>query len=327
MFAGIAGVQAQPGIYVNAGTNIFIGAGTVFSTDSLVLTPSTGFNIPGINAQIRTTTLVHPSANSAIKRVFHFSNTTTPFSGNIAIYYLDNELNGIPEANLTLNVNNDNNWNNFPVNVTRDPVNNSVTTTTLSNIALNELTLASFFAPLPVRFLSVKAVCKSNGMLISWQTAVEFNSKRFEVQESGNGISWKVKGIIAAAGITANARSYEYLDNTPLGNSWYRIVAFDADDRTTTSTVEKAFCTLTPALTLSPNPVTEHCYISIQSLTASPIVVKVYNAAGALLKSMQRSLSPGANLIMLDMHNLPGGWYTLAIQWNGNSRQINVLKQ
>ncbi|MEP6727498.1 MAG: hypothetical protein ABJC98_16885, partial [Bacteroidota bacterium] len=285
--------HAQPALYVSAGNNIFISAGTIWSADSLVLTPSADFSIQGVNAVTKTTSLAHPSSNSAIKRIFHFTNTTLPFSGSIAIYYADAELNGLPEATLTLNIHNGTSWNSFNSNVTRNALNNFVTTTNLSAVLLNELTLASLLAPLPVKFSSISTVCQTGAVLIKWETSAELNSKHFEVQRSTDGISWQVAGSIGAAGISSNTNSYEYLDNTPGGNSWYRIIESDADNRTTTSSVVKSSCLLSTGLSLFPNPVLETAYISIPSATTSPVTLNLYDAGGSLVKTMQQSLLPG----------------------------------
>jgi len=320
-------VYCQPVVYAASGTNIFISAGAVFSMDSLALTPTVNFNITGANTVTTNAALLHPSFNLPLKRIFHFSNTTAPFSGSIAIYYSDPELNGIAETSLTLNIHNGTSWNSFNSNVTRDAVNNLVNTSNLVNLSLNELTLAALFAPLPVKFLSVTALCKSNGVLISWQTATENNSNRFEVQQSSDGIYWRPGGSIAAAGNSPNPHSYEYFDITTSGNSWYRIVESDADNRTTISPVVKSSCHLSTGLSLFPNPVLETAYISIPLATTSPVTLKLYDARGALVKSEQRSLSPGTNLLTMNMHGVSAGWYTLTVIWNEETRQINILKQ
>lgn len=138
------------GITVTAGSDIFMGAGAVVSLDSLVLLPTSPFNITGTRNESRTATVAHPISKPYIKRVYHFSATTTPFTGGISIYYRDAELNGISESALTLNIHNGTAWNAYPAGVTRNGVSNYVTTTGLSSVPLNELTLADNVAMLLV---------------------------------------------------------------------------------------------------------------------------------------------------------------------------------
>jgi hypothetical protein len=134
---------AQSGLHVASGTDLLIKSGTLFSVDSLVLTPATDFTISGPNAATRTNAVTAPFSGSAINRTFQFSNTVTSFSGTIGIYYRDEELNNVPEKYLTLNIYDGNSWSAHNASVTRDAVNNIVTTTGFNGISMNELTLAA----------------------------------------------------------------------------------------------------------------------------------------------------------------------------------------
>jgi hypothetical protein len=133
---------AQSGLHISSGTDLFIKMGTIFSADSLVLTPSVDFTISGSNALTRTPTATNAYGGTYVGRVFHFAASSIPFSGTIGFYYRDAELNGLSENVLTLQVHEGTSWTPFPTNVTRDATNNIVTTTNLTSVALNELTLA-----------------------------------------------------------------------------------------------------------------------------------------------------------------------------------------
>jgi len=139
--------QSQ-GVSISSGSNLFIGAGATVSLDSLVLRPTTNFNLTGLRREYRNTAVVHTLSRPYIKRVYHFSTTTPVYSGAISIYYRDAELNTIAESALTLNVHNGSTWNVYSTGVTRNSTANVVTTTGLSSVPLNELTLASNAAAL-----------------------------------------------------------------------------------------------------------------------------------------------------------------------------------
>jgi hypothetical protein len=132
----------QLGLYVSSGSNFFIGSGATVSLDSLVFQPTVNFNITGLNREFRNGTVTHALSGTHISRVFHFSSTTSAFSGTIIIYYQDAELSGLSESNLTLHIHNGTSWNNFTSGVTRNSASNFVSTTGISSIPLNELTLA-----------------------------------------------------------------------------------------------------------------------------------------------------------------------------------------
>ena len=85
-------------------------------------------------------------------------------------------------------------------------------------------------SPLPVQLTSFAAQNASAGAQLSWATATETNSARFEVQRSLDGASFATVGSVAAAGSSATPRSYQYLDAAaPAGTSYYRLRQVDLD--------------------------------------------------------------------------------------------------
>src|SRR5689334_14626926 len=80
------------GVYISSGSNLFVAAGATVSLDSLVLRPTTNFNLTGLRREYRNSTVVHTLSRPYIKRVYHFSTTTPVYSGAISIYYKDIEL-------------------------------------------------------------------------------------------------------------------------------------------------------------------------------------------------------------------------------------------
>lgn len=132
----------QTGLFISSGSNFFIGTGAIVSLDSLVLKPSVNFNITGLNKEFRNGTVTHALGGTHINRVYHFSTTTPAFSGTITIYYQDAELSGLSESNLTLHIHDGTSWNNFTSGVSRNSVSNFVSTSGISSVPLNELTLA-----------------------------------------------------------------------------------------------------------------------------------------------------------------------------------------
>lgn len=85
-------------------------------------------------------------------------------------------------------------------------------------------------SPLPVVLASFDGQAGSTGSLLNWATASELNSARFEVQRSLDGASYATLSNVAAAGNSATARRYQYLDATaPIGTSYYRLRQVDLD--------------------------------------------------------------------------------------------------
>src|ERR1700690_2913636 len=99
---------------VTTGSDLTILGGTVFSADSLIITPSADYTFSNTNLD-KASTVIHTMPYNYIARVYQFSGVTNPFSGSVQISYMDGaELNGIPESGLTLNIFDGTSWNAFP---------------------------------------------------------------------------------------------------------------------------------------------------------------------------------------------------------------------
>lgn len=318
---------AQSGLTVSAGSSIFISSGTVFSADSLVLTPSAGFTINGINTETRNAAITHPSGNPYIQRVFHFLNTLPSFSGAISIYYLDAELNGIPENLLTLNVNNGTVWNAYSLNTTRDAINNFITVTGLTNLVINELTLANTNSPLPVSFILFNSTCIGGGVKLTWTTAQEINSKNYNVEKSTDGRNWQVIASVAASGNGNTERGYTFTDYTSTGNTLYRIAENDLDGRQTMSAIIESSCVSMETFVIHPNPVHEMVFVTISVSEIMPVQLRLYDVKGSIVKQLQTNLLKGNNELQLNMTGLTKGVYVLDANWGNNSKTSKVVKE
>ena len=82
---------------------------------------------------------------------------------------------------------------------------------------------------LPVELLSFQGEQTKGGNLLTWQTASEINSNRFDIECSADGTHFPKIGEIKAQG---KGSAYEYLDKTPRNiSSYYRLKIHDLDGR------------------------------------------------------------------------------------------------
>jgi hypothetical protein len=266
---------------VDPSASLTIQNGTQLHADGLTLIPSADFILSNVILS-RSATIIHTQLNPYISRVYQFSNTSNAFSGSIQINYTDAELNGIPETALTLNIHNGTNWAAYPAS-TRDDINNYVLTNGLSGITLNELTLASEFAPLPLTWLSFTAKAQNNSeSLLQWTTAQEQNTKDFYIQHSADGINWVTIGSIPAAGNSNATNQYNFVHTNPVkGLNYYRIKQTDVDSRFSYSAVRMLSFTRTlqPFIIVG-NPVTNNV-LTLQVNMATSLAF--YTADGKLL--------------------------------------------
>ena len=298
--------NAHAQLTVDPGASLTIQNGTLVHGDGLTLIPSADLILSNVVLS-RSATTIHPPGNTHISRVYQFSNTTNAFSGSIQIDYIDGaELNGIPEAALTLNIHNGTSWAAYPA-TTRDASNNYVLTNGLSGITLNELTLADLTAPLPLTWLSFTATVQNNSQsLLQWSTAHEQNTKDFYIQHSADGINWVTIGSLPAAGNSNSTRHYNYIHTNPeKGLNYYRIKQTDIDSRYTYSTVRMlSFTRALQPLTIIGNPVTNNV-LTIQVNMATSLAF--YTADGKLL--WQKQVNAGTRSI--DVSSYAKGTYLL----------------
>ena len=94
-------------------------------------------------------------------------------------------------------------------------------------------------------------------MQLTWTTAVEKNSARFEVERSIDGATFVHLTAVAAAGTTTSAHAYSFTDGQlPAAAAlYYRLRQVDADGSATYSPVRTVALELAlPTLVLFPNP-------------------------------------------------------------------------
>jgi hypothetical protein len=325
MFLLLTGLlRAQNSLYLSTNASLYIGAGTSLAVDSLVLTPSSAYTITGANSMQRSATVQHVVSSPYIKRVYQWMNTLPPFTGNLSFYYLDGELNGIDEGQVTLNVHNGTSWSAYINNVIRNPTNN-VVTTTLAGVALNELTLASLQSPLPMVWLDVAAQRRNSVIQISWQTAEEINGNGYQVEKSTNGIDWSKLGPVINAYNTPGPNHYNQTDPTlPTAISFYRVRQTDLDGKHSYSKMVSVKSDQSNGIWLYPIP-TNHVLTIVAGGSLALKSVTIYNTAGALVAAVQPKNTASHTM---DVHHLASGNYTAVIVLSDNSTITkNFIKQ
>jgi hypothetical protein len=310
-------------ITIQNGSNLFLGAGSQLYVDGLVLQPSADLNITGPNSITKSTTVVHPTANPYISRVYQLANTVSGLSGTITIYYQDAELNGIPENALVLNVHNGSSWVPFNTGITRDGTANFVTTAGISNAGLNELTLANQSFPLPLRWLGIEAHAVGENNLVTWKTSDEVNVNDFQLQKSKDGMSWIHEGSPIAASNTPGVHSYSYTDRnrfTPV--TFYRVLQRDADGRSSYSPVVMVKINSTLSVRLMPNPAISQ--LQIKSATQPVASVIIFNAAGSKVYAVENI---NQTTITIPVANWPAGYYSVQLVIHGKMMVSGFVKQ
>lgn len=88
-----------------------------------------------------------------------------------------------------------------------------------------EMGAYEYQAPLSVELLLFKGQNTEEGNLLIWQTTNEINNKGFEIERK-QADTWQKLGFVAAKSKTSR---YEFVDNSPLSTSYYRLKQLDND--------------------------------------------------------------------------------------------------
>ena len=291
--AGCVESFSQSSIYISAGAYVIVTAGTTLAVDSLVLKPAANFTITGANSvtQDANATPVPPSAY--IQRVYHFLQTTSPFSGDVTVYYRDAELNGLTENTLNLSAYNCTAWTAYTPSQ-RDAVNNFVTSTGLAAVNLNQVTLTAPGSALPVTLTNLRAYQQKSGVQVEWRAQQEINIAKYEVEQSQNSLQFLQIGTVAAIGNSNAVINYSFFDAKPYsGVNYYRIKIIENNGTAKYSSVAKVnFSSKKLFMTVFPNPVTGNTIgLQLNNLPKGMYNLSVSNKAGQTIATKQITIT------------------------------------
>lgn len=176
----------------------------------------------------------------------------------------------------------------------------------------SEFYLTSSSTPLPVELVDFTAEAKGPGVQLTWRTASERNSARFEVERSLNGVRFERIGTVAAAGSSSTARRYAFEDALALWPSaaqallYYRLHQVDTDGTASYSSVQTVVRKAAGNLALFPNPTRT----AARFTGAAPgAVVVVFDALGREVTSASADATGTAVLALPP--GLPVGVYVV----------------
>jgi len=174
-------------------------------------------------------------------------------------------------------------------------------------------TLASINAnnPLPIEMLSFSChPASANTVQLDWLTATETNSHYFVPERSVDGIAFDSLGYVAAAGNSAQVRSYSFVDLHPRNDlSYYRLKKVDKDGAHTYSEL----CALDNEghsnIRVYPNPASNSLVIDYKNVPQMP-EFSISDMTGRSLAVPYRNQN---NTFLLDVSGLQRGLYFITL--------------
>jgi hypothetical protein len=164
---------------------------------------------------------------------------------------------------------------------------------------------------LPVTFSNYNVKCNDKGALLTWETAFEQNSDKFEIQRSTNNVDWAIIDYVIAAGNSDIQRNYQYLDLKG-GAAFYRIRQVDKDGRFSYTAIKQTNCKVSQFdVSLYPVPANDKLTVVIKSDQAVRTELQIVDISGRIVSRTVTQINNGNNNFVLNVSELPGGQYLL----------------
>lgn len=199
-----------------------------------------------------------------------------------------------------------------------------VKNTESTNLDLLYETKSGVFEPaLPLTWLRFTATTYKQQNELRWKAGTAQNVAHYRVEYSATGDdNWLVLGEVAARAATMT-QEYQFVDEHPSVQRFYRIISVDKDGLTMTSLVRRVEQTTVVDVQLFPNPVNDQLSIRWNKLETTTLEVQIFNLAGQLVLQQQWENATSAPQI-IDVRALTAGVYLVRLN-DGETQQMYRL--
>jgi uncharacterized repeat protein (TIGR02543 family) len=155
--------------------------------------------------------------------------------------------------------------------------------------------------PLPVELISFNASCLEELIMLTWQTASEFNSSHFDIEKSRDGQTWNVICQQNAAGNSNELLSYQFVDAEKNNSTvYYRLNQVDMDGKNEYFAPISISCNqYNFQVSTFPNPSEDYFFLNINSDQEQLSIIKIRDMKSQLILKEDFKLKNGINLIKL----------------------------
>jgi len=195
-------------------------------------------------------------------------------------------------------------------------VGSSLTGTIPTGITITAIGMGSIATPLPLEVTAFSARPAGCDALISFTSVLENSVKTYNLERSMDGQSFIRVTYIEPTGNGTYTFRMAQSENT----AWYRIQVLNKNGGSMYSSTEKVTTSCgswVQSLLLFPNPVhagSEELELRINTFVGGPIRLEITGTDGKVLKQLNTTLEAGAQLIRLDVSNLPAATYYLQLR-------------
>ncbi|MGI4874198.1 MAG: beta strand repeat-containing protein [Janthinobacterium lividum] len=255
-------------------------------------------------------------------RSFTITPATSPgtYSGTVTLSYGPNDRVTNPATVvIAKRANSAANWVNFGYTSSTANTVTSGVFTSFSDFALASTNPDVSVNPLPVSLTSFTAARNGSSVALTWTTASEQNSARFEVERSLDGLSFANVATVAAHGTSLVPLNYATLDrNAPTAALYYRLRLVDADGSSAYSAVV-VVAGNAGEVALTPNP----AHDQVRLVTDVPTAYVLRSALGQVVLS--GTTQAGATTV--ELRGLAAGVYFVELHTSAGRVVRKLVKE
>ncbi len=190
-----------------------------------------------------------------------------------------------------------------------------------SPFTFGSLTIDVGTNPLPVEFLSFKAVYQDGVVQLGWQTATERDNDYFVIEKSTDLKNFVRVAKVAGAGTSTAVIAYEMRDEEPYeGVSYYRIKQVDFNDELTYSTIEVVKNNDKVDFVVYPNPAKHIVFVDMHEMEG--LELNLTNVVGYMFDV---PVEVSTKQLQLDVSALKSDVYILRITYLGGFYTTKVV--
>jgi hypothetical protein len=310
--AGLTGAAQSTILSVGSSSALTVKSGTIFSADSLVLTPSSDLTLSNNTIQ-KSSTALNVVPAPGINRVYLLNNQVT-FTGTIQLYYQPSELNGNPESALRYT---DSSVGGAWLASSSSTVNTSSHYVQQTAAARNFIGASASHqgTVLALSLVSFTGAWQNNGVDLQWVINQTQDHGEFAVERSTDGTGWTTIGTVAGQP-NDGLSTYSFNDpNPPTGALLYRLVITKASGDVFYSYIVKLQQQQDNQVRL----VAANRSVTIYFQGETPTAVRIVTAAGETIRIDRTSRT---------QYTFPGlmtGVYYLQYELNGNMSTRSFL--
>jgi hypothetical protein len=180
---------------------------------------------------------------------------------------------------------------------------------------------------LPIALTQFIGKAIDNMNVLQWQTVSEKNTSHFEIERSFDAQTWSTLGKIKAVGNSQTFQNYEFTDEKPSIQNYYRLKIVDMDQHTEYSKVISLTNAKDYELIVFPTPTKQQITLRYSSATPEIGKVRIYDIVGKLRYATELEVLHTTNEYLLDISNLSSGVYLLQFDVVGKQLISKIVKE